>query len=175
MTPSGQWRVHSELVAEDMGAVRFAEVLGRVMHDIYRGFTFVKITGDPAGDIRAQTDETTPFQILRAKGIPAQPAATNDFIKRREAVAGPLTRLVDGAPGLLVHPNCRVLRKAMAGGYSYKRVQAGGAAKFRDVPDKNGFSHVAESLQYLLVGGGEARLLVKRPYSGPRAELAVMG
>jgi hypothetical protein len=54
-------------------------------------------------------------------------------------------------------------------------VQAGGAAKFRDVPDKNGFSHVAESLQYLLVGGGEARLLVKRPHSGPRAELAVMG
>ena len=130
---------------------------------------------DFADDIRAQTDETTPFQILRAKGIPAHPAATNDFIKRREAVAGPLTRLVDGAPGLLVHPNCRVLRKAMAGGYSYKRVQAGGAAKFRDVPDKNGFSHVAESLQYLLVGGGEARLLVKRPHSGPRAELAVMG
>ena len=25
--------------------------------------------------------------------------------------------------------------------------EAGGAAKFRDVPDKNGFSHVAESLQ----------------------------
>ena len=62
-----------------------------------------------------------------------------------------------------------------SGGYSYKRVQAGGAAKFRDVPDKNGFSHVEESLQYLLVGGGEARLLVKRPHSGPRAELAVMG
>ena len=40
---------------------------------------------------------------------------------------------------------------------------------------KNGFSHVAESLQYLLVRGGEARLLVKRPHSGPRAELAVMG
>ena len=51
----------------------------------------------------------------------------------------------------------------MAGGYSHKRVQAGGAAKFRDVPEKNGFCHVAESLQYLLVGGGEARLLVKTP------------
>jgi hypothetical protein len=83
--------------------------------------------------------------------------------------------MVDGAPGMLVHPNCRLRRKAMAGGYSYKRVQTGGAAKFRDVPDKNGFSHVAESLQYLLVGGGEARLIVRRPHSGPRAELAVMG
>ena len=118
----------------------------------------------PAGDIRAQTDETTPFQMLRARG----PAATHGFIKRRKAVASPLTRL-------LVHPKCRVLRKAMAGGYSYKRVQAGGAAKLRDVPDKNGFFRVAESLQYLLVGGGESRLLVKRPHSAPRAELAVMG
>ncbi len=90
-------------------------------------------------------------------------------------LTGPLTRLVDGSPGLLVHPSCRVLRKAMAGGYSHKRVQAGGAAKFRDVTEKNGFCHVAESLQYLLVGGGEARLLVKRPHSRPRAELAVMG
>ncbi len=83
--------------------------------------------------------------------------------------------MVDGAPGMLVHPACRLLRKAMAGGYSYKRVQAGDAAKFRDLPDKNGFSHVAESLQYLLVGGGEARLLVRRPQSGPRPALAVMG
>jgi hypothetical protein len=89
VTPSGQLRVHSELVTGDMGAVRFAEVLGRVMHDTYRGFTFAKITGDPAGDIRAQTDETTPFQILRAKGIPAQPAATNDFIKRRRCCGRP--------------------------------------------------------------------------------------
>jgi hypothetical protein len=170
----GQWRVHSELVTEDMGAVRFSEVLRRVMNERYKGYTFAKITGDPAGDVRAQTDEVTPFQILRKAGIPAQPAATNDFIKRRESVAGALSRLIDGAPGLIVHPQCAILRKAMAGGYALKRVQVGGAAKYRDMPDKNDYSHVAESLQYLLVGGGEARLLVKRTQSGPRPELAVM-
>ncbi len=76
---------------------------------------------------------------------------------------------------MLVHPACRVLRKAMAGGYAYESVQVGGAAKFRDVPDKNGFSHVAENLHYLLVGGGEARLLVRRPQIGPRPTLTVMG
>jgi hypothetical protein len=173
-TALGQWRVHSELVTEDMGAVRFSEVLRRVMNESYKGFTFAKITGDPAGDVRAQTDEVTPFQILRKAGIPAQPAGTNDFIKRRESVAGALSRLIDGAPGLIVHPQCAVLRKAMAGGYALKRVQVGGAAKYRDMPDKNDYSHVAESLQYLLVGGGEARLLVKRIHSGPRPELAVM-
>jgi hypothetical protein len=34
-----------------------------------------------------------------------------------------------------------------------KQPQTGGAAKFWGAPDKNGFSHVAESFQYLLVGG----------------------
>jgi len=164
----------SELVTEDMGAVRFGEVLRRVMNERYRGFTFAKITGDLAGDVRAQTDEVTPFQILRKAGIPAQPAATHDFIKRRESVAGALSRLIDGAPGLIVHPQCVVLRKAMAGGYCLKRVQISGEAKYRDMPDKNDYSHVAESLQYLLVGGGEARLLVQRTQRGARPQLAVM-
>ena len=59
----------------------------------------------------------------------------------------------------------------MAGGYSDKRVQAGSAAKFRDVPDKNGFSHMAESLQYLLVGGGEARLRAKTRSPRTKAEV----
>jgi hypothetical protein len=62
----------------------------------------------------------------------------------------------------------------MAGGYCLKRVQISGAAKYRDMPDKNDYSHVAESLQYLLVGGGEARLLVQRENRGLRAKLAVM-
>ena len=58
----------------------------------------------------------------------------------------------------------------MAGGYSDKRVQAGSAAKFRDVPDKNGFSHMAESLQYLLMGGGEALWQTPRRCFSPLAE-----
>jgi hypothetical protein len=129
---------------------------------------------NPAGDIRAQTEEVTPFQILRKADIPVQPAANKAFIKRRESMAGATSRLIDGAPGLIVHPQCAVLRKAMAGGYALKRVQVGGAAKCREIPDKNDYSHVAESMQYLLVGGGEPRLLVKRENRGPRPELAVM-
>ena len=58
----------------------------------------------------------------------------------------------------------------MAGRYAYKRVQTGGSDKFRDAPNKNGFSHVAESLQYLLVGGGEARLRAKTRSPRTKAE-----
>ena len=161
-TPMGQWRWHSELVTEDMGAVRFAEMVRAAMRERYPNFAFGSITGDPAGDIRAQTDETTPFQILRAQGVPAVPAPTNDFIKRRESVAVPLSRLIDGEPGLIIHPDCRMARKGMAGGYNYKRLQVTGEERYRDVPDKNMYSHVCEAGQYLMVGGGEAKLLVKR-------------
>lgn len=172
-TAMGQWRWHSELVTEDMGAVRFAECVRAAMFERYPGFSFGTITGDPAGDTRAQTDEVTPFQILRAQNIPAVPAPTNDFIKRRESVAVALSRMIDGQPGLIIHPNCKSLRKGMAGGYNYRRLQVTGEERYRDVPDKNMYSHVCEAGQYLMVGAGEARTLIKRANSAPRRATAI--
>jgi hypothetical protein len=172
-TVMGQWRIHSELVTEDMGAVRFAQCLRAAMHERYPGFAFANVTGDPAGDTRAQTDETTPFQILRAANVPASPAPTNDFIKRRESVAVALSRLIDGEPGMLVHPQCKNLRKGMAGGYNYKRLQVSGEEKFRDVPDKNMYSHVCEAAQYMLLGAGEARTLIRRDRPANRRATAI--
>jgi len=49
----------------------------------------------------------------------------------------------------------------MAGGYKYRRIQVGGDERFKDAPDKNMYSHVAEALQYLMIGAGEARTLIK--------------
>jgi hypothetical protein len=173
-TGLGQWLWHSELVTEDMGAKRFSELLRHALAERYPGHSLAMAIGDPAGDTRAQTDEITPFQILRAAGVPAIPAPTNDFIKRRESVAGALSRLIDGEPGLIIHPNCKMLRKAMSGGYNYRRLQVSGEERYRDVPDKNMYSHVAEAGQYMLVGAGEARDLIKRhrPYNNRRTVVA---
>ena len=173
-TGLGQWLWHSELVTEDMGAKRFSELLRHALAERYPGHSLAMAIGDPAGDTRAQTDEITPFQILRAAGVPATPAPTNDFIKRRESVAGALSRLIDGEPGLIIHPNCKMLRKAMSGGYNYRRLQVSGEERYRDVPDKNMYSHVAEAGQYMLVGAGEARDLIKRhrPYNNRRTVVA---
>jgi hypothetical protein len=157
-----------------MGAKRFSELLRHALAERYPGHSLAMAIGDPAGDTRAQTDEITPFQILRAAGVPATPAPTNDFIKRRESVAGALSRLIDGEPGLIIHPNCKMLRKAMSGGYNYRRLQVSGEERYRDVPDKNMYSHVAEAGQYMLVGAGEARDLIKRhrPYNNRRTVVA---
>jgi hypothetical protein len=137
----GRWTLRDELVATDMGIARFAEQLKTLLAGKYGGHT-VEVWGDPAGDQRAQTDETTCYQMLAAKGVDANPAPSNDFELRRSAVGAALSRLVDGEPGLVVHPDCRTLRKGMAGAYCYRRVQLAGAEKWKDVPDKNQYSHV---------------------------------
>jgi hypothetical protein len=162
----GQWRWIDELVSEDMGAKRFAEILKAKIASDYFGYAIESISGDPSGDNRAQTDETTPFQILRATGIPARPAPSNDPVLRRESVVMALSRLIDGEPGLVIDPRCRITRKGMAGGYRYRRVQITGQERFQDKPDKNMFSHVCEAGQYMMLGAGEGRALVRMVHDG---------
>lgn len=151
-TASGALVVFDELVTFDMGAVNFGKLLKFKLDSEYRGFQF-EVYGDPAGDIRAQTDEETPFLALAAQGIFAVPTHTNDFIIRREVVANYLQRLdFVGSPAFVITPGAPTLRKAMGGGYKYKRMQVSGEERFKEVPDKGKFSHVAESLQYLVLG-----------------------
>ncbi|MGE3479761.1 MAG: hypothetical protein AB7G80_09875, partial [Dongiaceae bacterium] len=157
--PTGRWMVLKEIVATDMGISRFAELVRVELNRLLPGHKEIKIYGDPAGDIRAQTDERTPFDILRAKGIIAHPAPSNDVALRIEAVEATLTRFIDGMPGLLLNPDCRVLRKGFRGGYHYKRMQVSGEARYDDKPNKNKFSHVHDALQYMMLGAGEGRAL----------------
>lgn len=161
---SGRWVWIDELVARDMGMTRFAEVLLARLNDRFHDLEW-RITGDPAGMQRSQVDERTPFDVLRARGLDARPAPSNDFLLRREAVALPLTRLVEGTPGLVVSPACITLIRGMAGGYRYRRVEVAGEERYHDAPDKNRFSHVCEAGQYLMLGAGEG-VRVVRPESG---------
>jgi hypothetical protein len=157
--PMGRWVVFDELVTEDMGAVRFGELLGFRLRGEYKDYE-IEIYGDPSGDYRAGTDERTPYQILHAAGIMAYPAPSNDFTIRREAIAVPLSRLVDGEPGLMVTPKCNMTRKGLAGGYYYRRLRIRGEERYQEKPSKNMYSHPVESLGYLLLGAGEGRSII---------------
>jgi hypothetical protein len=100
--------------------------------------------------------EVTSFDFLRTLGLRAQPTASNDFKVRREAAAAPMQRLINGKPGLIVNRDCKLLRKALGGGYHFKRVSIGaGQERFRDAPNKNEHSHIGDSFGYLMLGGGE--------------------
>ncbi len=156
---NGRWIWFDELVTEEMGIQRFSELLIPKLNQ-YQSWN-IKIFGDPAGNTRAQTDEKTCYQILDAAKIKAEPVPSNVFTLRREAVATSLRRLIDGKPGLVISPTCKVARKGMAGGYYFKRVQVIGEERYMDEPYKNQYSHVCEAGQYAMLGAGEGDILTK--------------
>jgi len=158
--PNGRWVILHELVTFDMGLERFGTMLKSELASRYPKFDIL-VWGDPAGQKRDEIYEVTAFDHLRSIGLTARPTATNDFKVRREAGAMPMNRLIDGKPGLLIDQKCKRLRKALSGGYHFKRVQISGAERYRDQPNKNEHSHVGDAYMYLLLGGGEHRALTR--------------
>ena len=157
--PGGQWRIIREIIAQDMGARRFGE---HILHVVSRDYPdhHLRGWGDPAGDIRAQTDETTPFQMLSAAGLTTVfPGPTNDPAERIDTVESVLGRMVDGEPGLLVDRSCRMIVKGFISGYHYRRMQISGEGRYDEKPNKNRYSHPHDALQYLFTGAGEGRRL----------------
>ena len=172
-TASDRWIIFDELVTEDMGAKNFGKLLNKKINHEYPHFDF-EIYADPAGDQRAQTDEITPFQILEAEGVTAWPTYTNDFIIRREAVAAPLSRMdFAGNTGFVITPGAPMYRKALAGGYKYKRMAVSGQERFQDKPDKGRYSHVADSGQYMMVGAGEGGKLISNKEWGKKVDYSL--
>lgn len=157
---SGRWIVFHELVTKDMGATRFAEMLKREISKNKWDKLDFKFIGDPAGNQMAQTSEHTPFMIMRASGITAYPAPSNDISVRVEAVEGVINRMSEGYPSLLVSPTCTNLISGFEGGYQYKRMYYMGNERYEEKPDKNRFSHCHDALQYAFVGGGEGKRVI---------------
>lgn len=166
----GRWLLLDEIVATDMGVVRFADLLIEKITTRFPDM-HLYITGDPAGDQRAQTDEITPFQILEGRGIKARPAQTNDISLRIEAVRGTLSRLIDGLPGLLIDgTRCKMIVRGFEAGYSYRRVMSA-QERYEDKPDKNAYSHPHDALQYCFIGGGEIRTVLNKQGRKPKGPI----
>lgn len=162
-SPMGQVRWLSELVATRLGAKQFAREIKMHLANHYPGAIIGNITGDPAGNAASQADEeVTPFKMLASEGVMAKPAPTNDFEIRREAVATPMQQFIDGEPGLVIHPEMRMTRKGMAGGYHFRRIKVSDE-RYGDKPEKNMFSHVCEAGQYNNLGLGIGKDVIVMP------------
>jgi hypothetical protein len=154
--PRGRALILAEAVSYDMGVQRFVRtILKPLLHGRFPGALIIVVT-DPAGVQRAQTDERSAVDIIKAEGFKVMPARTNNPTARISAVDEYLMRQVDGDPAFLVDPVCTQLKSAMMGGYRYK-------PKGDGIIDKNKHSHIAEALQYLMLhissaGDGQALL-----------------
>ena len=149
VSAKGRLVIVDELFAKDIGINQFArDVLKPHLSVHYPKYKFACV-GDPAGIGRSQNDEKTAFMELAEAGFACVPASTNAFVGRRESVAKYLTRLVDGKAAFALSPKCDMLRRGFMGRYGYKRLQVVGEERYRDVADKNDFSHPHDALQYL--------------------------
>lgn len=161
----GQWLILREIVPDDMHTAAFArEVKAAIQALKQTEWQEAKLYGDPKGDDRSANSEedlATAYQIFRAQGVAALRASTNDPLKRIETVNLVLERSIDGHPGMLIDPSCKVLVAGFKGGYHYKKLSAVGEIKHHKQPNKNRFSHPHDALQYLLLGAGEGRALIK--------------
>lgn len=142
--PRGRALILDECVSFDMGIQRFVRtMLKPKIYERFPGAPILVVT-DPAGVQRAQTDERSAVDIIKAEGLKVIPAKTNNISARINAVDEYLMRQVDGDPAFVVDPRCTNLKAAMMGGYRYKPRGNGEI-------DKNKHSHVAEALQYLML------------------------
>lgn len=159
MARNGQWRCIGELCATRMGIAKFGPVMARDIQQRFPGAQ-VQVWGDPAGNAM-DGNERTVFQVLAANGVVARPAPTQDVTLRRESLAGPLRRMIDGQPGFIIDPCAQMIRKGLAGKFRLKRLKVVGDERYEDKPDKNDWSHPCEALEYGLLGGGENPRVMK--------------
>ena len=101
---------------------------------------------------------------MKTHGLMAKPCVSNEWKVRREALAAPMSRLVDGKPAFKVDRRCVRTRKSLSGGYHFRRVAIGaGQERFRDTPNKNEHSHIGDAMAYCVLGGGEHKRMTRRP------------
>lgn len=141
--PRGRTLIFAEAVSFDMGVQRFVRtILKPLLYHQFSGAN-VLVVVDPAGIQRAQTDERSAVDIIKAEGLKVIPAKTNNVTARLGAVDDYLMRHADGESAFLMDPRCTALKSAMMGGYRFHPKT--GAI------EKNKHSHVAEALQYLML------------------------
>ena len=148
LDPRGRALILGEAVSFDMGVQRFVRtVLKPLLFEKFSGCPVIVVT-DPAGLQRAQTDERSAVDIIKADNVSARLAAVDDFLMRQ----------ADGEAAFVVDPSCVRLKSAMMGGYRFHKKNGN--------IEKNSHSHVAEALQYLMLhigsAGGDAITLSQR-------------
>jgi hypothetical protein len=151
MDVRGRLLVMKELTGIDMGIEQFSVTQSRPC--LLNEFTGLSsfIIGDPAGKQKSQSNEDSPFDVLRRLGFNTYAAPTNDLDPRIRAVEQMLMRQVDGGPALLIDGGrCPQLVKTMKSMYKYKRKKAG---DLEDQPVKDHpWSDLADCLQYACLG-----------------------
>jgi hypothetical protein len=175
----GRWLILSEVTTDALGTgvVSFAQALTAHVAQTYPEHDVAGVYCDPAGNHRSEIDTRTALEVLAEHtGWKVRPAApTNDWTMRLEACLAAFGRLVDGKPGIMISPAAADFRKACNGGYHYRLLRTGNGLTYAEDPAKNMSSHVADAFQYLLLGGGEANVVMNKVARAKRRQAGGTG
>jgi hypothetical protein len=118
---------------------------------------------DPAAWAESQVnDKRSAAALMNADhNIRLSPGPAN-IVDRVEPVRKWLQRMIptdaptDPMGAILIDPSCVILREAFKGGYHYREVEKSG--RYREIPDKNEYSHIMDALCYAVARINEATL-----------------
>ena len=147
----GRLVVHQEVPATNVGLEKHVNQSLRPLlySNKYMGYR-VAAVGDPSGIAKGNVAEESCVEAMTRLGVPCFPAPTNDIEPRLRAVETLLGRQTNGGPTLMISESgCPHLCRAMRGGYRFMKMKTGALKTKPDKDDKEGYSHVADDLQYL--------------------------
>lgn len=177
----GRLIVHEEVPGTNVGLEKHVQqsLMPRLFSNKYMGFR-VAAVGDPSGIAKGNIAEESCIEAMKRLGVPCFPAPTNDIEPRLRAVETLLGRQTNGGPSLMIsRAGAPFLCRAMSGGYRFTKMKTGALRTVPDKQDKEGFSHVADDLQYvaLCVTGGIVPDIQRRirPRAKKRAPVSSAG
>lgn len=146
-TAEGILLVLDEITSERMGIKQFIDVMQPYLAEKYAGHVVEGYYCDPAGAQSAQTDATSPYDVMYDAGIIPEDGLQNPEL-RIESVTNLLNKMIDGKPAIMISYKAKMLRKGFSGAYHYRRLNVS-KERYVDRPDKNEYSHIHDALQYL--------------------------
>lgn len=146
---------HPDFIIEDMGAERLVkEVVNPLLRTTFKNVSNrVLWCMDPAARNRSAGDERSAYQIVKKAGFQCVFDQDNSIRTRLDAVDQFLGRNTNQGPALVIDPRCEKLISGFAHGYQYKVAKNGTKA---DVPLKNEYSHLMDSVQYICQNAGKS-------------------
>jgi hypothetical protein len=172
----GRILVLEEVWAENISLQSQLPILRSMLNSARYMGKRVCLVGDPSGSFKNSNDERTAFDILRQGGFTVVSAPTNLIDPRLRAVEDYLLQQRMGGPAIMFSKRgCPRLIAAMGGGYRYTYNTLD---QSRAIPDKDEHSHLADALQYGVLGYSRttamqvARVLSRRRNDRPRVTAA---
>ena len=155
---NGAYLIHHEYSPSDIGVDRFGDNVIRMISRRYpENIELHKFGCDPAAKQRDQIFKIVVMNVLRDKGLPVYSANTNEIDVRIAAIKHAMGKWNFDRPMVLIsRRGCPKLIKGLAGGWHYKRKDTTASnPQYREVPEKDAYSHPCDALGYWFLLAGE--------------------